>query len=154
MGRKSLYDRKVKPYLDLISEWLETQTEIQVSEKLGIGITTFRRYKTLYPELREAVEDSRLNLISSLKKSLKQKALGYEYEETKITKIRNPDEDSEEEWIEKIEIYKKHCPKDTVAAHLLLKNLDPEWHNDDMTTIKQKQKQLELQEKKIDLDNW
>ena len=37
---------------------------------------------------------------------------------------------------------------------LLLKNLDPEWKNDDQTTIDMKKKQLELTERKIDQNEW
>ena len=42
----------------------------------------------------------------------------------------------------------------TQAAHLLLKNLDPNWHNDDAETLDIKKKQVELQKQKLEQDNW
>ena len=56
--------------------------------------------------------------------------------------------------IVKIEIYKKYAQPDTGAAHLLLKNLDPNWRNDDAETMKIKKKTVELQQQKLEQDNW
>ena len=56
--------------------------------------------------------------------------------------------------IAKVETYKKYAQPDTGAAHLLLKNLDPNWHNDDAETLDIKKKQVELQKQKLEQDNW
>lgn len=154
MGRKSLYERCVKPHLEDITKWTEELTEGQIAEKLKIRPETFSRYKTMYPELVEAIASGKKNLVKELKDTLKKKARGFYYEETKITKIHNPDDESEQEWIEKIEINRKYAQPDTGAAHLLLKNLDPEWHNDDEATMKLKKEQVELQRQKLEMDNW
>ena len=151
---KCKYDHFVKPYLEKIKEWAADYTDRQIADKLGIGETSFYRYKNKYPELEQALEDGKKNLVKQLKDTLKKKAKGFYYEETKIIKIHNPDEDAETEWIERIEVNRKYAQPDTGAAHLLLKNLDPEWRNDDKQTMDLKRKQVEIQQQKADQDNW
>ena len=124
MGRKSKYERCVKPYLDDITKWTEEYNEGEIAAMLKIAPETFSRYKTLFPELAEAVNNGKNNLVKELKNTLKKKARGFHYEETKITKIHNPDDESDQEWIEKIEVNQKYAQPDTGAIHLLLKNLD------------------------------
>ena len=149
-GRKSKYETHVKPYLEQISEWYELQDEKQIAtERLGISVSSFENYKNKYPELRDALKKGRQNLIGELKQTLRKKAKGYTYEETK-TSIR--EENGKK--VQVVEKYKKYAHPDTGAIHLLLKNLDPEWTNDDKTTIDLKRKQLELTERKIDQNEW
>lgn len=154
MGRKSLYSRKVQPYLEDITKWIDEYTEGEIAEKLKIRPETFSRYKTLYPELAEAIASGKTNLVKELKNTLKKKARGFHYEETKITKIHNPDEEADQEWIEKIEVNRKYAQPDTGAIHLLLKNLDPTWRNDDEATMKLKAEQVDIQKKRAEADSW
>ena len=53
-----------------------------------------------------------------------------------------------------MEEYEKYAPPDTGAIHLLLKNIDPNWKNDDDRTYELKKKQVEIAEKKADDTNW
>ena len=151
---KSKYETKVKPFLKDIETWTESLTDSQIAEKLGISRKSFSTYKKQYPDLAQALENGKKKLIKVLKDTLKKKAKGFYYEETKIIKIHNPDPEAETEWIEKIEINRKYAQPDTGAAHLLLKNLDPEWRNDDKETMDIKKKQIELQKQKLEQDNW
>lgn len=150
MGRKSKYESHVKPYLSQIEEWYQDLDEQQIAvERLGIAVSTFENYKKKYPELREALKKGRQHLVGELKASLKKKAKGFYYEETK-TSIRQ--EGGKE--VKVIEKYKKYAQPDTGAIHLLLKNYDPTWTNDDQTTIDLKREQLELAKQKAENDNW
>lgn len=149
MGRKGRYETHVQPYLDKIAEWVQETDEQDICDRLGISTTTFTTYKKKYPELVEALRNGRQHLVSDLKASLKKKAKGFYYEETKTT-IR--DEGGKKVTV--VEKSKKYAQPDTGAIHLLLKNLDPEWTNDDQTTIDIKREQLELAKIKIDNDNW
>lgn len=150
MGRKSKYETHVKPYLSQIEEWYQDLDEQQIAvERLGIAVSTFENYKKKYPELREALKKGRQHLVGDLKASLKKKAKGFYYEETK-TSIRQ--EGGKE--VKIIEKYKKYAQPDTGAIHLLLKNYDPTWTNDDQTTIDLKREQLELAKQKAENDNW
>lgn len=150
MGRKSKYETHVKPYLSQIEEWYQDLDEQQIAvERLGIAVSTFENYKKKYPELREALKKGRQHLVGELKASLKKKAKGFYYEETK-TSIR----EEGGKRVQVVEKYKKYAQPDTGAIHLLLKNYDPTWTNDDQTTIDLKREQLELAKQKAENDNW
>lgn len=150
MGRKSKYETHVKPYLSQIEEWYQDLDEQQIAvERLGIAVSTFENYKKKYPELREALKKGRQHLVGELKASLKKKAKGFYYEETK-TSIR----EEGGKRVQVVEKYKKYAQPDTGAIHLLLKNYDPTWTNDDQTTIDLKREQLELAKQKAEADQW
>ena len=152
---KSKYETHVKPYLKEIKEWIKSLNEEEIAtKKLGVSVRSFTDYKKNNPELRQALIERKQNLAFELKETLRKKAKGYYYEETKITKIHNPDNEAEPEWIEKIEVNRKYAQPDTGAAHLLLKNIDPNWRNDDAPTMELKKKQIELQKQKLEQDNW
>lgn len=151
---KSKYDSHVKPHLDKITKWTEDLTDEQIAARLKISRKSFIEYKKQHPELVEALEKGKKRLVVELKDTLKKKAKGFYYEEVKTVKIHNPDSDAEPEWIEKVEINRKYAQPDTGAAHLLLKNLDPTWRNDDAETMKLKKQQVEIQKQKLEQDNW
>lgn len=149
MGRRDKYETHVKPHLKDIPKWYETMTEAQIARKLGVSVASFENYKNQHPELVKCLRDSRKEFIEELKGTLKKKAIGFRYTETKKT-IREVNGEK----VKVIEEYEKYAQPDTGAAHLLLKNLDPEWHNDDKATLDLKRKQLELNERKIEQDEW
>ena len=150
MGRKSKYESHVLPHLSEIENWCQDYDERQIATGLlGISVSAFEKYKREHPELVDALKKGRQVLVSDLKASLKKKAKGFYYEETK-TSIRQ--EGGKE--VKIIEKYKKYAQPDTGAIHLLLKNYDPTWTNDDQTTIDMKREQLELAKQKAENDNW
>ena len=151
---KSKYDSHVKPHLEKITKWTEDLTDEQIAARLKISRKSFIEYKKQHPELVEALEKGKKRLVVELKDTLKKKAKGFYYEEVKTVKIHNPDSEAVQEWIEKIEVNRKYAQPDTGAAHLLLKNLDPTWRNDDAETMKLKKKQVEIQQQKLEQDNW
>lgn len=151
---KSKYDSHVKPHLDKITKWMEDLTDEQIAARLKISRKSFIEYKKQHPELVEALEKGKKRLVVELKDTLKKKAKGFYYEEVKTVKIHNPDSEADQEWIEKIEVNRKYAQPDTGAAHLLLKNLDPTWRNDDAETMKLKKQQVEIQKQKLEQDNW
>lgn len=148
MGRKNKYETHVQPHLADIREWYGTLTEGQIASRLGVSRASFETYKAKYPELLDCLRAGKEALIEDLKSSLKQKAKGFYYTETKKTTTRYNGTKSE-----KIEEYNRYSPPDTGAIHLLLKNLDPEWRNDDKQTMDLKRERLELDKQKAE-DNW
>lgn len=149
MGRKSRYETHVQPFLEDIKEWYQLLTEGQIAEKLGISVASFENYKKKYPELVEALKDGRTHLVEELKGTLKKKAQGYYYEETK-TVIRK--EGGKE--LQMVEKYKRYAQPDTGAIHLLLKNLDEDWRNDDKATMDMKRERLEMDKTKAENESW
>jgi hypothetical protein len=149
VGRKNKYETHVHPRFDEIKEWYQDMTEAEIVKRLGISVRAWENYKKEYPELMEVLKDSKTELKHELKESLKKKAKGFTYEETK-TIIR--EENGKQ--VKVIEKYKKYAQPDTGALHLLLKNLDDSWHNDDKATLDLKRKAQELEEKKLEKREW
>ena len=143
MAQKGKYETHVKQRLEEIAEWYEFYTEGQIAKKLGITQRTFTSYKKDHAELQEALISGRDALITDLKKTMKQKAKGFTYTETKRT-IREIDGKR----TVLIEEYERYAQPDTGAIHLLLKNLDDTWRNDDKATMDIKRGQLELAREK------
>lgn len=149
MGRKSRYETYVLPHLAEIREWYKTLTERDIAKRLGVSEGTFYKYKTEHKELEAVLRDGRQELVSELKKSLKKKAIGFEYTETKKT-IR----EIAGKKVITIEEYKRYSPPDTGAIHLLLKNLDETWRNDDAETMALKREKIELEKQKAEDERW
>lgn len=143
MARTSKYEQYVKPYLDKIKEWSGFLSDIDICNKLGISQPTFISYKKHHTELQEVIDEGRKELVAELKSTLKQKAKGFHYIETKKTN-RNVDGVK----TQVVEEFEKYSPPDVGAIHLLLKNLDAEWRNDDMPTMKLKAEKLEIEKQK------
>jgi hypothetical protein len=149
-GRKNRYQTHVQPHLEDISDWIQTYNEDQIAAMLGISMRSFQNYKNDYPELRDALKNGRMDLAVKLKKTLKQKALGYNYKEKKTTTRK----DSKGNTVKVTEEFERYAQPDLGSIHLLLKNIDPNWHNDDQETIRQKRKQLEQTDRRIDNQEW
>ena len=79
----------------------------------------------------------------------KKKAQGFYYTETKKTVI---EDDGKK--IKKVEERQRYAQPDTGAIHLLLKNLDDDWHNDDRQTYELKKKQIDIMQQKADQMEW
>lgn len=119
----------VEENLNLISKWArEGVREIDMCKELGISETTFNEYKHQYPKLKEALK-SKKAFIGDLENALAKRALGFEYEETKVVYKK----DADGELIESHEKTTKYYPPSVAALSLYLKNIDrdengrPKW---------------------------
>lgn len=116
VGRKNKID-VIKNNLDKIEKWLVNKNSDEfISNCLGIGYSTWLKYKSTLPEIIEIIEKTpqkRANLIEDLREAEIKRALGYDYEETKTIIVT--DEKTGQPKILRKEIYKKHCAADPVA---------------------------------------
>ena len=142
-GRPSLYEKKVEPYLEKVTQMALSMTEEQIADTLGISHTTFAKYKNQYIELNEALKKGRAELVMELKSTLIKKARGFNYEERKIIK--------KDGVVVREEIYVRASTPDVGAIHLLLKNSDEDWANEPQA-LALKKEELELQ--KLKLKEW
>lgn len=149
MGRKNKYETHIKPYLNDIKKWITDLTEKQIADKLGIAVSTLARYKNEHPELIAAINDGKKELCIELKETLKKKAKGFHYTETKTTQKKEGGKT-----VVTVEKFERYAQPDTGAIHLLLKNLDDEWRNDDKQTLDIKKEQLEIAKKKAEASEW
>ena len=144
-GRPKLYEKKIEPYLDKVTEMALSMTEEQIAESLGVAYSTFRKYKNEYIALNDALKKGRAELVMELKSTLIKKARGFNYEERKIIK-----KDGE---VVREEIYVRASTPDVGAIHLLLKNYDEDWANEPQA-LALKREELELQKEKLKLIEW
>ena len=149
MGRKGKFEENILPRLADIPNMLTTMTEGEIAEELGVAVSTWEKYKNEHEELRAALKDGKKKLVRELKENLKKKAIGFFYKETKKT-IR----DVNGVRTSLIEEFEKYSPPDVGAIHLLLKNLDENWRNDDAETMRLKREKLELDKKQAEAENW
>ena len=149
MPRASKYETYVKTHLEDIRKWVLDLNEKQIAEKLGITQASLENYKKKYPELAEVLIKGRQDLVLDLKDSLRKKARGFYYTETKTT-IKD-ENGKKTKYIEK---HEKYAQPDTGAIHLLLKNLDEEWHNDDAFQMEMKRLQAELDRDRLEAQKW
>ena len=140
--RASNYEKLVQPKLKEIAVMNQTMSERQIAFELGVSLTSFNEYKVLHEELRDALQRGRDELVRKVKESMVKSANGYYYIET---------DESEDGVTNK---RKRWAKPDVVAQHLLLKNYDPEWHNDDHETMELKKKQVEIAKQKADDLTW
>lgn len=146
------YATHVEPYLDQIPAWYKTMTVRQIANKLGVSKSTLYRYAASHPELDKALQGGKDSLVDDLKNSIKKRALGYTWEEVVQEKVM--DEGSGEMVVVKEKVTTKHVPPDLGSAHLLLKNLDPDWHDADQKTLAQRDRELEIKQQKADAAEW
>ena len=171
MGRKTKWDTHVLPRLHEIREWALTMNEEQMYTALGIGKTSWEKYKVEYPELAEALKGGRADLVKRLKSNLIKRADGYDYEEIKKTEqyVDLPDEVKEmlldagfapekvseaKAVLVKVETSKKHERPDVAANNALLKYYDDTWHEADKSTMKLRERETEIKEKRADAETW
>lgn len=143
------YETNVKPYLNDIREWYTRMTIGEIADQLCVSRRSFYNYIEQHKELAEALESGKKQLVKELKDTLKRKAMGFYYtEKRKTIKEVNGVNNIITEEVE------RYSPPDTASIHLLLKNLDETWHNDDAITIQQKQAKIDLEKQKAEQDIW
>ena len=149
MGRRNKYETNVLPFLPEITKWYSELTERQIAKRLGVSMASFETYKGQHKELRDALQAGQKTLIEDLKDTLKMKAKGFHYKETKKT-IKEQGGQK----VKVVEEYERYSIPDTGAIHLLLKNLDKDWRNDDAATMDIKRQKMEIEREKAEAENW
>lgn len=168
-GRKGKYETLVEPRLNEITEWCKSMNEKQVAEKLGISYSALNNYKHDHEELKDAILKGRKDLVLDLRSALIRRAKGFYYEEVTTTTTRVnwsedlysllmdaglSDEQIEQAKLVKTEVKRRYAVPDVTAINLALKNYDKDnWANDPQA-MELRKKELELQEKRIDGQEW
>ena len=146
MARPDKYDTHVKPYLIDIHKMCLDMTEEQIAKTLGVSRSAWKRYKKLHSPLVAALKRGRQELVCELRSALIKRARGFTFTETRITKEYGK--------ITKEERITKYYPPDVAALNLALKNYDPDHWANDPQMLKIREKELELQERKLEQNEW
>lgn len=97
-------------------------TDEQIAKNMGIRTSTFYEWKKKFPEITEALKKGKEVIDREVENKLYQRAVGYEYKETK--KIVDADGKK------RIEEVTKQVPPDTTAQIFWLKNRKPDTWRD------------------------
>lgn len=151
LKRSSKYKTVILPNLAKISDMYQTMTETEIAQELGISRATWTDYKATHEELREALQRGRAKICSRVKAAMLAAAEGDELVD--VREIQELDENGNM-IVTKIEKVTRKAKKDVVAQHLLLKNYDETWRNDDFETMELKKKQVDIAQKKADASEW
>lgn len=137
----SKYETKVKPRLKEIEELVcKGVLEKDIIKTLGIGKTSWEKYKKEYEELamllKDAIDETRPKMVDALKNA----ALGHTYQEEEAIKVKNvywkDGHKFEEEKVEKITVTKFRPPQLEALKFWLINKDKGNWalnpHNNDL----------------------
>lgn len=151
-GRKDAYETKIKPRFDEIREWLVNgASDENIYRNLGISYQTFYKHLNEKTEFSELIKNGRVAIVAQLRSALIKKAMGFEYQESKIIEREDPDTG---EKVKTVETYNKKALPDVAALNLALKNYDPDNWSNDPQGDKIKREELELKKQKLEKEDW
>ena len=152
-GKMKSVEEIIESSLKLIESMAESgSTDKEISEKLGISYSTFKRYKTQNKALKDLMAQCKDKKNEMVEQSLYNLCTGYEYEEEVPVKIK-------EEVIENdvtltkervvVKKVKKHKPPELAAQKYWLNNKKKsKWAEDPNKVINDK-KMVKLREKEV-----
>jgi len=86
---KPTYDTHVLPFLDKIEEWAGAGlSDAQIAKNLGIGCSTYYRYKNANPAFAQALRSSKEAADREVENALYKNAVGYTYTEEAPAKVK------------------------------------------------------------------
>lgn len=162
-GAPSKYQTHVKSRFSEITEWLEIgASEKEIYNSLGISKDSWIDYKKKYTELSDLIKNSRKNPVIQIKKAMLKRAIGFQYEEKKVTTQRiELDEGGTmiPAKVIKTEITTKTALPDPGAGLILLQHWDlnddgsAKWSRDPANR-EIKKEELELKKQALENDSW
>lgn len=150
-GRPTKYDTNVKPHLEQIKEWRKVGATIEnICDVLDIGKSTWNVYEKEHPEFRDAIKKGKDVFCLDLRGELAKLAVKHTLE-TKKQYIKQDMETGHK--TQYTEITTREVDADKGAIHMLLKNLDPNWH-DDPAFYDLRRQELELRKSIAEANNF
>ncbi|KEI02896.1 Xaa-His dipeptidase [Clostridium botulinum C/D] len=90
MARSDSYEELIESNLDKIESWVaQGITDKEISDKLEIGYSTYRKYKSVNVALKGAIATGKDKANQEVEKALFKKCLGFKYTEEVATKVKN-----------------------------------------------------------------
>ena len=164
---KSKFESHVKPRFNEIKQWLLAgASDEEVYKNLGISKNTFYQYLNKYSDFKDLVKKNRINPVQQIKAALFKKAIGFDYQEQRITETYldltneqkevlsecgfNAKEFGKIKTIRK-ETFKRKALPDAASCMILLKHWakDEGWTNDPQSLEIRKQ-ELEIKKENND----
>lgn len=150
-GRPNAYKTKIEPRLKEIIEWARAgATNAEIASALGVGRSTFCDHVAKNKDLSDSLEEARLSGVPAVKMALFKRAVGFTYEEKKIS--RRKDEDGEIK--EFIEITTKEALPDVSAIQVFLRNNSEDFRDKDSLTNEFKRMEIDLRKQIAENQNF
>ena len=146
MGRPNKYFTNIQPRLNEVQDLCLIMTDEEMANYFDVSPSCWYDYKNKYSEFKEALTIGRRKLVVELKDTLIKKARGFQYEESK--------EVTDKYGNTRTEVYKKAALPDVKAIAMLLANYDRDFWRSDPAEYELKKKNLELQEMKLEQEDW
>lgn len=142
-GRKGIYREWITPDgLTTIEGWCrEGLTDQDISDKIGINVSTLYQWENDHPEIREAIKKGKAPVDIKVENALLKRALGYDFEEI-TTEIQELPGGGQRKHIRKVT---KHVPPETAAGIFWLKNRRPDKWRDKIEQLPEPEKNELLQ---------
>lgn len=116
-GRKTLYTEDMDETARVHAA--TGKSDEGIARELGVSITTLRNWRESHPSMHIAIQQGRDSWsATAVEESLVKRALGYEYKEVSVQKIKGKPVTTT--------VTKRHMPPDTRAAQFVLTNRAPE----------------------------
>lgn len=167
------YFSHVQPRLAEVSEWIkEGKTEREITELLGVALSSWGEYKNKYPELKEAIKNIRTDRareerdeaerIAAVEDSLYRSATGYTFKTVKPVPKKNTETVTEKDgsrthrsWeeLEMLEV-EEHVPPNVTAQIFLLVNKKKGEYKNNPSQYEINKAKLKLAKDKAKKDSW
>lgn len=147
----------IKDNLELIESMVEKgSTDKEISEKIGIGYSTFRKYKAQNEELKAAMAQGKEKKNQEVEKALYKCCTGYSYYEDVVTKVKVETLAEDEKTVltqEEVQIssVKKYKGPDLAAQKYWLNNKQKTKWKDDPHKVDNDKKNTKLKEREINM---
>lgn len=146
----------------LLNGWKQGQLKKKIAAALSINIDSWIEYKKKYSELTDLIKSGRKNPVIQIKKAMLKRAVGFQYEEKKVTTQRIEFDDGGvmiPAKVVKTEITTKTALPDPGAGLILLQHWDlnddgsTKWSRDPANR-ELKKEELEFKKEQAEKESW
>ena len=150
MARKSKYEQIIPPNIEKIKEWLSQGVpERDVAKNLGVGYTTWRRWKSEKVEFRAIMDNERRPKLEELENTMFKLATGYSYTVDRHVKVRDPGGGEHvEHFVDTVVV-----DPNFNALRFLLTNWSEKYANDP-ALLRQRKEEFEHKKKMDEENSW
>ncbi len=156
MARSDSYEELINNSLDKIESWVEGgDTDKDIAEKLGIGYSTYRKYKSNNVALKGAIATGKDKANQEVEKSLLKLCKGYKYYEEVANKCKKEvlADDGKtvltKEHIEVVSVKKYRGPELAAQKFWLVNRKNKAW-KEDPNKVENDKKLTKLKEKEVE----
>lgn len=157
MARSDSCKETIESRLDEIESWVEHgDTDKEIAEKLGVGYSTYRKYKTDSVALKGAIATGKDKANQAVEKALLNNCLGYKYYEEVATKVKEEvlAEDGKTILVKEdviVKSIKKYKGPELAAQKFWLVNRQNKKWKDDPNKVQNDNKITKLKEREVNM---